>query len=101
DEARLELCARRAREAGAAPAPVDMMGGQAERGFDCGASIVDEAGQVAARGPQFEETLLIADLELPPADPAVPPGETPADAHDGTTITIHRVTLPGLPPPPP
>ncbi len=27
------------------------------------------------------------------------PGETPADAHDGTTITIHRVTLPALPPP--
>jgi NAD+ synthase (glutamine-hydrolysing) len=31
----------------------------------------------------------------------VPPGETPADAHDGTTITIHRVTLPALPAPRP
>ena len=101
DEARLELCARRAREAGAALAYVNMMGGQDELVFDGDSIIVDAAGQLLARGPQFEETLLIADLELPPADPAVPPGETPADAHDGTTITIHRVILPALPPPPP
>ena len=100
DEARLELCARRAREAGAALAYVNMMGGQDELVFDGDSIIVDAAGQLLARGPQFEETLLIADLELPPADPAVPPGETPADAHDGTTITIHRVTLPAQPPPP-
>ena len=100
-EARLELCARRAREAGATLAYVNMMGGQDELVFDGDSIIVDAAGQLLARGPQFEETLLIADLELPPADPAVPPGETPADAHDGTTITIHRVTLPALPPPPP
>ena len=100
DEARLELCARRAREAGATLAYVNMMGGQDELVFDGDSIIVDAAGQLLARGPQFEETLLIADLELPPADPAVPPGETPADAHDGTTITIHRVTLPAQPPPP-
>ena len=101
DEARLELCARRAREAGATLAYVNMMGGQDELVFDGDSIIVDAAGQLLARGPQFEETLLIADLELPPADPAVRPGETPADAHDGTTITIRRVTLPALPPPPP
>jgi NAD+ synthase (glutamine-hydrolysing) len=100
DEARLELCARRAREAGATLAYVNMMGGQDELVFDGDSIIVDAAGQLLARGPQFEETLVIADLELPPADPAVPPGETPADAHDGTTITIHRVTLPAQPPPP-
>lgn len=101
DEARLELCARRAREAGATLAYVNMMGGQDELVFDGDSIIVDATGQLLARGPQFEETLLIADLELPSADPAVPPGETPADAHDGTTITIRRVTLPALPPPPP
>jgi len=99
DEARLELCARRAREAGATLAYVNMMGGQDELVFDGDSIIVDAAGTLLARGPQFEETLLIADLELPSADPAVTPGETPADAHDGTTITIHRVTLPALPPP--
>ncbi len=98
EEARLELCARRAREAGATLAYVNMMGGQDELVFDGDSIIVDAAGQLLARGPQFEETLVLADLELPPADPAVLPGETPADAHDGTTITIHRVTLPALPP---
>jgi NAD+ synthase (glutamine-hydrolysing) len=99
DEARLELCARRAREAGATLAYVNMMGGQDELVFDGDSIIVDAAGQLLARGPQFEETLLVADLELPSADPAVGPGETPADAHDGTTITIDRVTLPARPAP--
>jgi NAD+ synthase (glutamine-hydrolysing) len=99
DEARLDLCVRRAREAGATLAYVNMMGGQDELVFDGDSIVVDAAGTLLARGPQFEETLLIADLELPSADPAVAPGETPADAHDGTTITIHRVTLPALPPP--
>ena len=99
DAARLELCTRRAREAGATLAYVNMMGGQDELVFDGDSIIVDAAGTLLARGPQFEETLLIADLELPAADPAVAPGETPADAHDGTTITIHRVTLPAMPPP--
>jgi NAD+ synthase (glutamine-hydrolysing) len=94
DEARLDLCARRAREAGATLAYVNMMGGQDELVFDGDSIVVDAAGTLLARGPQFEETLLIADLELPSADPAVAPGETPADAHDGTTITIHRVALP-------
>jgi NAD+ synthase (glutamine-hydrolysing) len=99
DAARLELCTRRAREAGATLAYVNMMGGQDELVFDGDSIIVDTAGTLLARGPQFEETLLTADLELPAADPAVTPGETPADAHDGTTITIHRVTLPASPPP--
>jgi NAD+ synthase (glutamine-hydrolysing) len=94
NQARLELCARRAREAGATLAYVNMMGGQDELVFDGDSIIVDAAGKLIARGPQFEETLLVADLDLPQADLALADGETPADAHDGTTITIRRVTLP-------
>jgi NAD+ synthase (glutamine-hydrolysing) len=93
DEARLQLCARRAREAGAALAYVNMMGGQDELVFDGDSIIVDSAGTLLARGPQFEEALLVTDLELPPADPALAPGQTPADARDGTTITIDRLVL--------
>ena len=93
-DARLELCVRRAREAGATLAFVNMMGGQDELVFDGDSIIVDAAGRLLARGPQFEETLVITDLDLPAASPGALPADTPADAHDGTTMTIHRVTVP-------
>jgi len=42
------------------------MGGQDELANSTATRIiVDATGQLLARGPQFEETLLIADLELP------------------------------------
>ncbi len=93
-EARFQLVARRAREAGAALAYVNMMGGQDELVFDGDSIIVDAQGELLARGPQFEETLLVADLELPAAEDSLPP-DSPADAHDGTTMTITREALPG------
>ena len=93
-EARFELVARRAREAGAALAYVNMMGGQDELVFDGDSIIVDAAGQLLARGPQFEETLLVADLDLPAAAGPLP-ANSPADALDGTTMTITREELAG------
>ncbi|HEY8046371.1 MAG TPA: NAD+ synthase [Streptosporangiaceae bacterium] len=102
DQARLELVARRAREAGAALAYVNMMGGQDELVFDGDSIIVDAEGGLIARGPQFGEALLVADLDLPPAQPlpgSSPPPDTPAEASDGTVMTIHRVTLPAHPGP--
>ena len=102
DQARLELVARRAREAGAALAYVNMMGGQDELVFDGDSIIVDAEGGLIARGPQFGEALLVADLDLPPAPPlpgSSPPPDTPAEASDGTVMTIHRVTLPAHPGP--
>ncbi len=96
-QARLELCARRAREAGATLAYVNMMGGQDELVFDGDSIIVAADGTLLARGPQFEEMLLVADLDLPPADLATGPGDSPADASDGTAMTIHRVELPEIP----
>jgi NAD+ synthase (glutamine-hydrolysing) len=97
DQARLELCARRAREAGAALAYVNTIGGQDELVFDGDSIVVDAEGGLIARGPQFEETLLVADLDLPAARPVPgsdPPADTPAEASDGTVMTIHRVALP-------
>lgn len=93
DDVRLELCARRAREAGAALAYVNMVGGQDELIFDGDSIIVDATGALLARSPQFVEDLLVADLELPPAPEPFEPGETPVDAEDGTTITIERTLL--------
>jgi len=93
DDTRLELCQRRAREAGATLAYVNMIGGQDELVFDGDSIIVDRSGRLLARGPQFTEALILADLELPVADQARCPGETPADARDGTIITIQRLAL--------
>jgi NAD+ synthase (glutamine-hydrolysing) len=97
DDVRLELCARRAREAGCALAYVNLVGGQDELVFDGDSVIVSGSGELLARGPQFEENLLVADLELPGAPAEFQVGETPADAHDGTTITIERRLLSSAP----
>jgi NAD+ synthase (glutamine-hydrolysing) len=93
DDTRLELCQRRAREAGAALAYVNMIGGQDELVFDGDSIIVDAGGRLLARGPQFAEALVVADLELPAASRPAGPAKSPADAGDGTVMTIRRVTL--------
>jgi NAD+ synthase (glutamine-hydrolysing) len=91
-EARLALCRRRAAEAGCPLAYVNMIGGQDELVFDGDSVIVDAAGTVLARGPQFEQALIVADLQVAPAA-AAPMGDEPADALDGTTMTIRRLEL--------
>ncbi len=93
DDVRLDLCARRAREAGCALAYVNLIGGQDELIFDGDSVVVSGDGTLLARGPQFVEDLLIADLDLPDAPAAFTPGSTAADAQDGTTITIERTLL--------
>ena len=93
DDVRLDLCVRRAREAGAALAYANMIGGQDELIFDGDSILVAADGALLARGPQFEEALVIADLDLPAA-PEPPAADQPVDAGDGTVITIRRVTLP-------
>jgi NAD+ synthase (glutamine-hydrolysing) len=90
---RQELCSRRAREAGAALAFVNMLGGQDELVFDGGSLVVDATGRVVTQGPQFTDALVVADLDLPPADLNEQPGDTPEDAGDGTVITVHRLAL--------
>jgi NAD+ synthase (glutamine-hydrolysing) len=69
DDVRRDLCARRAREAGCALAYVNMVGGQDELVFDGDSLVVDPRGELVARAPQFEEALLLVDLDLPMADP--------------------------------
>jgi NAD+ synthase (glutamine-hydrolysing) len=93
DDVRLDLCVRRAREAGAALAYANMIGGQDELVFDGDSILVAADGALLARGPQFDEALVVADLDLPAADPGRTPADQPVDAGDGTTITIRRVTL--------
>src|SRR5579859_1417320 len=118
DDVRLDLVQRRAREAGAALAYCNLVGGQDELVFDGDSILVSASGELLARGPQFEEALIVADLELPSAQAGPEPGAAadrsdiqPAaggtlprtsgageavDAGDGTVITIERVALPDI-----
>jgi NAD+ synthase (glutamine-hydrolysing) len=67
DDVRLPLVQRRAAEAGAAVAYVNMVGGQDELVFDGDSMIVTADGTLLARAPQFTEHLLVHDLDLPVA----------------------------------
>jgi NAD+ synthase (glutamine-hydrolysing) len=65
DDVRLPLVARRAAEAGAPLAYVNMVGGQDELVFDGDSLVVSADGMLLARAPQFVEHLLLLDLQLP------------------------------------
>jgi NAD+ synthase (glutamine-hydrolysing) len=91
DDTRLELCRKRAQEAGCTLAYLAMVGGQDELVFDGDSLVVSERGDVIARGPQFAEECLLIDLELPAARAEAPAGRV----DDGLEIT--HVTLSGAP----
>lgn len=65
DDVRLPLCRRRAAEAGATVAYLNMVGAQDELVYDGDSLIVAPDGTVLSRAPQYEQTLVVADLELP------------------------------------
>ncbi|MFE0424961.1 NAD+ synthase [Streptomyces sp. NPDC058953] len=73
DDTRLDLVRKRAQEAGCPVAYCAMVGGQDELVFDGDSIVVDAAGEVIARAPQFAETTMIVDLDLPAAG-GVPSG---------------------------
>ncbi|MGN6474431.1 MAG: NAD+ synthase [Mycobacteriales bacterium] len=90
DDVRLDLASRRAREAGATLAYVNMIGGQDELVFDGDSLIVDADGELIARAARFTPELLLSDLDLPAA---TADDAGPVDALDGTTMTIERVAV--------
>jgi NAD+ synthase (glutamine-hydrolysing) len=119
DDVRLDLVRRRAREAGAVLAYCNLVGGQDELVFDGDSILMSAAGEPLARGPQFEEALIVADLDLPSAGMSPAPDHVPGhqdiqpaadstlprtsgageavDAGDGTAIMVERVALAELP----
>ncbi len=72
DDVRLELCRRRAAEAGCTLAYLNMVGGQDELVFDGDSLVVAADGRVLHRAGQFVEELVVVDLELPAADVSRP-----------------------------
>ncbi|MER5638529.1 NAD+ synthase [Kitasatospora sp. NPDC002227] len=92
DDVRLALVRERAAEAGCAVAYLNMVGSQDELIFDGGSMVVDRAGEVLARARQFEEQLLVLDLELPAASDEHEDG---AELADG--LKLQRIGLGGEP----
>lgn len=76
DETRLPLVRKRAQETGVPVAYVNMTGGQDDLVFDGDSIVVTADSDVLARGPQFEDALLVVDVPvLPRADKPTPPAE--------------------------
>ncbi len=90
DDNRCGIVRRRAQDAGAPIAYVNMVGGQDELVFDGDSVVVGTDGSVLARAPQFSEGALVVDLDLAPASSDL---TGPVDAQDRTTMTVDRVVL--------
>ena len=74
DDVRLDLCRRRAAESGAVLVYANMVGGQDELVFDGDSLAVAPDGTLLARAPQFEDALLLVDVEAgapSTGDPAI------------------------------
>ena len=97
DDVRLELVTRRAREAAATLAYVNMVGGQDELVFEGDSIIVNANGDVIARGKQFEADVLIADLDLPASGSikVLPTGESVIEL-TGSKVHDHVVSIPRI-----
>ncbi len=80
-EDRLEVLRARVAEAGCPIAYVNQIGGQDELVFDGGSIVMGADGTVLTGAPQFEETLLVADIPVPGAGetrlPVVPVSAAP------------------------
>ncbi len=90
DDVRGALAQRKAVEAGAALAYVNLIGGQDELVFDGDSLVVDAAGAIVARAQLWEEALLVCDLDLPAAGDVT---DGPVDARDGTTLAVETFVL--------
>ena len=97
DDVRGALVVRRAREANAAIAYANLVGGQDELVYDGDSLVVTAAGEIVARAPVWEEGLIAVDLDLPAATSELA-GDV--DGRDGTTMHVDRTTLTSAPLPP-
>jgi NAD+ synthase (glutamine-hydrolysing) len=64
DDVRLALVTRRAREAGAPLAYVNMTGGQDDLVFDGDSIVVNADGALIARAPQFHDGMMLVDIDV-------------------------------------
>ncbi len=77
---RLSMLRERVRETGCTIAYANQVGGQDELFFDGGSMVVGPDGSLVASAAQFEEQILIADVDVPPRPPPASPARHPAAA---------------------
>jgi NAD+ synthase (glutamine-hydrolysing) len=90
DDVRLALVQKRAKEIGAPVAYVNMTGGQDDLVFDGDTIVVSKDGSVLARTPQFDDQLIVVDIECAEgsARPDVVISEEPTSHASPTNSTI-------------
>jgi len=90
DDVRLALVQKRAQEVGAPLAYVNMTGGQDDLVFDGDSIVVDAKGSVISRAAQFEDQLLVVDIEsaTQTSTPDVVISESGAEASDAVAPAV-------------
>jgi NAD+ synthase (glutamine-hydrolysing) len=90
DDVRLALVQKRAKEIGAPLAYVNMTGGQDDLVFDGDTIVVDAQGALISRAAQFQDQLLVVDIEAATqtSTPDVVISESGAQASDSLAPTI-------------
>ena len=93
DDVRLALVQKRAREIKAPLAYVNMTGGQDDLVFDGDTIVVDRDGQLLARAPQFDDTLLVVEIDCQKASstPDVVISTDGAKPTSGTCVIAPRL----------
>jgi NAD+ synthase (glutamine-hydrolysing) len=90
DDVRLALVTKRAREAKAPLAYVNMTGGQDDLVFDGDSIVVDKSGSVIARAPQFEDGVMLVDVDVEPAT------STPDVVISESPVVLEKTLTPGI-----
>ena len=94
DDRRAALVSQRAREIGAPLAYVNMTGGQDDLVFDGDTVIADASGALIARAPQFDDGLMVVDIDAAVAtsDPDIVLSESALAAYKALTpgIAVRR-----------
>ena len=101
---REQMLATRADDCAAALAFCNLVGGQDELVFDGRSALFDAAGEIVARAPQFDERLLVADVDLGLSarrrlrEPLARRLPTAAAAAEAVRISASRAARNGAPP---
>ena len=90
DDVRLALVTKRAREANAPLAYINMTGGQDDLVFDGDSIVVNSNGDVIARAPQFEDGVMVVDIDVAPGTSK--PDVTISEDH----VEIEKPLIPGI-----
>jgi NAD+ synthase (glutamine-hydrolysing) len=90
DDVRLSLVTGRARQAAAPLVYVNMTGGQDDLVFDGDSIVVSAAGDVIARAPQFEDGIMLVDIDVATRT------STPDVIISEDEVVLDRTLVPGI-----